>query len=370
MLDPTIFAVPLLGAGALFVLSILSSNDLVIDTIQVPTSLSDRGYSSVVIGRMLTDELRNLNAAANRELSGVRVYGTNLDASLYDLSQYFGFSGITSDIRNIAVGIPYFVRAEIVDDDGTFNFDARIFRSRSAQVDVVRATFKPGTKQETLDPIDGAAIRPLIHEAAVAILGTVNPYIVAVHLAQTELDAQKWQFPQTRDFLDRMLTNPDPYDDHLAYELLGRLQYWRAEGDSSLNTEQVTTALEEASRLLRKSLVKAPDFFFANLSLARVQALLGNVQVADQYFARAVAEEPNDLQARIAWGKALAKQQRIRDAIFQYVAAVEINGNDANVRRALSELYAKAGRPDAARVEAEAAYHLDPNDGIETRFMQ
>jgi tetratricopeptide (TPR) repeat protein len=370
MLDPTVFAVPLLGAGALFLLSIMSSNDLVIDAVQVPTSLSDRGYSSVVVGRMLTDELRLLNEAANRELNGVRVYGTNLDTSLYDLSQYFGFSGITSDIRNIVVGIPYYVRSEILDDNGTFRFEARIFRSQSAKVDVVRVELKPDAKPDTIDPIDGTALRPLLHEAAEAILTTINPYIVAVHLARNEADQGKWEFQKSTDFLEGMLVNSDPNDDHLAYELLGRLRFWRVEGDPSLSQQEVATNLEEAARLLRKSLVKEPDFFFANLTLARIEARQGDIADSDRLFAKAVAEEPDSLQARIAWGKTLAKQGRTRDAIFQFVAAAEIDPTNANVRRALSELYIKAGDPEAARIQAEAAYHLDPSDGYESRYME
>jgi tetratricopeptide (TPR) repeat protein len=371
MLDPTIFAVPMLGATALILLSAFSSPQLVIDAIPVPNDLNDRGYSSAVIGRMLTDELRSLNAAAQRELNGVRVYGTNLDNSLSDLSQYFGFASVTNDVRNIMVGIPYYVRAEIVeDDDKTYHFEGRIFRSGKLAVQVVRAELTPGLKPAIPDAVDGAALRPLMHEAAVAILTSINPYVVAVHLANIELGRKQWDFPLTTDYLDRMLDNPDPQDDYLAYELLGRVHFWRVEGNANLTPEQVRTELQEASRVLRKSLVKDPDFFFANLTLARVEAMLGQVPESDQHFAAAVAEQPDNAMARIAWGKALARESRVRDAIFQYVAAVELERDNADIRLALAELYEKAGRPDAARAQVEAAYHLDPRDEIETRWMQ
>jgi tetratricopeptide (TPR) repeat protein len=369
MLDPTVFAVPLLGAGALFLLSVMSSTDLVIDAIQVPSSLEGRGYSSVVVGRMLTDELRMLNAEAQHELSGVRVYGGNLDASLFDLSQYFGFAGVTADVRNIIVGIPYYVRAEIVEDDGTFHFDGRIFQSGRSRVEVVRASSSPPGKPAVPDSLDGAALRPLMHEAAVAILTAINPYIVAIHLAQVEYAQKEWHFPLTIAFLDRMLVNRDPHDDHLAYELLGRLHFYRAEADPVLTPEQTHSELQEASRLLRKSLVKDPRFFFANLTLGRVEAKLGHASEADNYFARAVGSEPDNLSARVSWGKALARAGRTCDAIIQLVAAVEIDGNNADIRLELAELYKAAGHMDAARAQLDAAYGVDPRDDIEEKLI-
>jgi Tfp pilus assembly protein PilF len=56
------------------------------------------------------------------------------------------------------------------------------------------------------------------------------------------------------------------------------------------------------------------------------------------------------------------KQGRIRDAIFQYVAAVEIDGKTAEIRDVLAQLYAESNYPDAAREQWQRAVLIQPDN--------
>ena len=56
----------------------------------------------------------------------------------------------------------------------------------------------------------------------------------------------------------------------------------------------------------------------------------------------------------------LWEQGRVRPALFQYVAAVERAPENADFRNKLAELYVKANRPDAARIQWQAAHVIDP----------
>lgn len=58
--------------------------------------------------------------------------------------------------------------------------------------------------------------------------------------------------------------------------------------------------------------------------------------------------------------ESLEAQGRPRDAIFQYVAAVELSTHDAELRDRLATLYLKEHYVDAARQQWRAAYQIDP----------
>jgi len=56
----------------------------------------------------------------------------------------------------------------------------------------------------------------------------------------------------------------------------------------------------------------------------------------------------------------LSEQGSDKDAIFQYVAAVELAPHNAQLRDRLAELYLKMKRVDAARSQWQAALAIDP----------
>jgi len=73
--------------------------------------------------------------------------------------------------------------------------------------------------------------------------------------------------------------------------------------------------------------------------------------------------DPNFLPAREHWARVLVKRGRLREAVFQYVAAVEIAPSDAEMRNKLADLYFKLNYADAAMAQWEAAQYLDPSNG-------
>ena len=65
--------------------------------------------------------------------------------------------------------------------------------------------------------------------------------------------------------------------------------------------------------------------------------------------AGAVKANPDDGLARKIWAAELAQQGRFRDAVNQYVAAVELEPDDAALHSELAAAYLKLDRPDYAR---------------------
>ena len=107
-------------------------------------------------------------------------------------------------------------------------------------------------------------------------------------------------------------------------------------------------------------MAQKPDFSYAHLNLGIVHADLRQYDLADVHFAQAVHPHPNDLTARRRWARSLAEQHRLREAILQYVAAVEIDPDDHSLRHALAKLYLEAGERDAARQQWRVAALLAP----------
>jgi len=129
---------------------------------------------------------------------------------------------------------------------------------------------------------------------------------------------------------------------------------------TTLSDEERQAEFGTAIDYLKAALVQAPRYFLANRDLASAYADRHEYDLADRYFARAVTIHPDDPTTRQRWAESLSEQGRIRDAIFQYVAAVELAPENADFRNKLAELYLKANRPDAGRIQWQAARVIDP----------
>jgi tetratricopeptide (TPR) repeat protein len=349
MPDFGVFTIPLVGAMAVFFVALFTGDDIAIDNIHVPPTLEWNGYSSTVVTRILTDELREINQAAQTEAVGFRIDASYVDKSIGQFEDYFGLGGVVTGARNLVGAITYYVNAEVLDNRGEVVFVARVF-SRVSEEPVTEIRIKG----------DPSNLGPMFHEAALQMLTGINPYVVSLYFYTQELTARDFDFPKTRAMLKAHIETPPFSNNYLAYDLIGRMHLRRFELDDKLDDAGREKQLGFAQQFLEAALVQKPDFLFANLNLAIVHAKRQEWQQADEYFARAVESDPNNLRVRQIWAEALAQQGRTRDAIYQYVAAVDIDPDDANLRVALADLYKQVNRADAAEVQLAKAYVIDP----------
>ena len=210
------------------------------------------------------------------------------------------------------------------------------------------------------DPADPA---PMLSKAAVELLTTINPYIVALHYFKEESREKQWEYPKTRELLRAHIETPPPQNDYLAYDLIGRMHRRRAEEDKTLTPEQQRQELLIAIDSCNAALRQKPDFLYSNFTLAVVYAELGDYANSDKYFDAVVRIDPNFLPGRQHWAKTLIKRNLLRDAVYQYVAAVEIAPDDPLLRDKLAELYFKLNHADAAMAQWAVALYLDPSNG-------
>jgi tetratricopeptide (TPR) repeat protein len=352
MIDLGIFTVPLIGALSVFLVAFFTGDTISFDTIETPADMQWNGYDSTVVTRLLMDQLRELNEDAQSEAAGLAVDSSYVDESLGQYAEYFGIGKLVDTTRNLVGANQYYVSSEIADSNGKIVYTARLFTPKSDKpVDTVRVEGDPA------NPL------PMLQEAAAQLLTRISPYIMALHFFKQESATKQWDYPKTREFLKLHIANPPPENDYLAYDLIGRMHRRRAEGDTTLNAEQRRQELLDALPPLMAALHQDADFLYTSLTLGTVYADLGDNANADKYLAKAVQIDPNFLPTRQRWAKSLVKQGRLRDAIFQYVAAVEIAPDDAELRNTLGELYSKLNYADAALAQWKIAEKLDPTNG-------
>jgi tetratricopeptide (TPR) repeat protein len=352
MIDLGIFTVPLLGALSVFLVAFFTGDTISFDTIETPADMQWNGYDSTVVTRLLMDELREINEDAQSEAAGLEVDSSYVDQSLGQYAEYFGIGKLVDTTRNLVGANQYYVSSEIADSNGKIVYTARLFTPKSNEpVDTIRVEGDPA------NPL------PMLQAAAEQLLTRISPYIVALHYFKQESAAKQWDYPKTREFLKLHIEDPPPEDNYQAYDLLGRMHRRRADFDTTLSAEQRHEEMLDAIPPLTAALQQNANFLYTNLTLGTVYADLDDYANADKYFAKAVRIDPNYLPTRQRWAKSLVKQGRLREAIFQYVAAVEIAPDDAELRSTLGELYFKLNYGDAALAQWQIAETLDPTNG-------
>jgi tetratricopeptide (TPR) repeat protein len=349
MPDLSVLVVPLLGAAGIFVVALLSSDNIAIENIRVPQALEEAGFSSIVATRMLIDDMHQINDAAVQEDVGLVFDSNFIDKSFSSYEDFFALNGVVDATRNLTVGIPFSVNGEITGSDKALTFRARIYHREDPD---------PMTEVAVTGDLDHFA--DMVRDGAAKIMLGIAPYVVALESYRDELAARKWDFARTRELLRLHIENPPPEDNYLAYELIARMHRMRAQEDGTLSPQERQAELDKALEYLQAAAVQNPEYYFTNLNLGRVYALRGDAAMADRYFAMAIRSNPDDVEVRQAWAQELADAGRFRDALYQYVAAVELDPDNAELHSQLAAAYLKLDRPDHARAQWERAHALDP----------
>jgi tetratricopeptide (TPR) repeat protein len=349
MPDLSVLAVPLLGAIGVFVVSLMSSTDIAMEPIRVPQTLEEAGFTSIVMTRMLTDDLRKLNEAAEYEESGLKLENNFTLMSFSSYEDFFGLSGLVAATRALTKGVRFFVNGDVTGNDKGLVFRARVLDSSST--DPVTEFALQG---------DPEHVPELVANAARQIMVAIDPYVLALNSYGEELRARHWDFSETREILRKHIETPPIEDNYLAFELIGRMHQARAELDTTLTPQDQQAESDKALEYLQAAYVQNPEDYYTNFHLGEVYAERGQYRLADKYLAKTIQLDPNDIDSRRSWAQILEKQGRFRDAAFQYVAAVELAPDDAALHSSLATAYLKLDRPDAARAQWERAHVLDP----------
>jgi len=113
--------------------------------------------------------------------------------------------------------------------------------------------------------------------------------------------------------------------------------------------------LEVADQKLRRALKQDPNLPMAHWVFALLQERLGEADLADNHFRKAIKLDPKDSSARNNYGTFLCKQERIDEAVSQFLLAAD------------NPLYTKAG---SAYTNAGICILKKPDDVKAEEFFQ
>ena len=176
MFDFGLLTIPLIGAGAVFVIALFGGDNIAIDNIRVMNSLESDSHTEIVLTRALTDELRELNEAALSEFPTAAADGSSAEKSLYEFQEYFNLTSLVSSARNLLGFTPYYVSSDFTTRGSVVVFTARIYTRD--EIEPVKEVRVKGTADD---------LQPILHEAALQILEKIDPYIVALYYYREEL---------------------------------------------------------------------------------------------------------------------------------------------------------------------------------------
>ena len=350
MLDIGLLTLPTFAAIAALFAALFVGEDIVIERIRVSHQLEWAGYAPEVATRQLTDQIRELSQAAQSELTALNVDEGSLEKGIAAFEDYLEIGQLINGVRNTLGLIPYYVNGEITERRGQAVLRARVTIEEEERVKLIEVT-------GDVNDMPG-----LMHEAALQLLETINPYVVALYHRRAEIDARAFEFPRTKASIQKYLKERPVSEHFLAYGLLGRMYMLKAERDTSLTDAQREETYAEAIRNLHAALRQQPDFLFPIINLGLIYRHQEKYALAERHFGRAVELNPNYLITRRAWAEMLRDQGRDREALVQYVAAAEIAPEAAEFRHELAKLYMKLGHPASAQEQYEEAIRLRPEE--------
>jgi len=125
----------------------------------------------------------------------------------------------------------------------------------------------------------------------------------------------------------------------------------------------------EALNYFERALRYTPNYFILEINLGIAYGDLHRDADAAAHFFRAMQLAPGDAQPNFYYGRWLATQGRLREAIGQFQAAIIRNRDYLDPRYALMQAYWDAGMQPAAKEIATDTLQMSPGDVTALRFL-
>lgn len=125
----------------------------------------------------------------------------------------------------------------------------------------------------------------------------------------------------------------------------------------------------EANEVLERARVYAPDYGLLEINLGVATLGLGQPDVAERHFLRALKLTPGDPMAHSFYGRWLGERGRLDEAMPYLQRALSLSPADPVVRYALLEVYARTGRTAELKTLAAETLALQPGDPEVMRFL-
>ena len=293
----------ILGIGVLMGVIILDTRTIYIRGFDVPSSVSQAGYSGRVFERKMVDEIRLIERVARTRPETRRLSIDSEKSSLDLIAEYVGIEPLVRAIQGSSTLLEYAVAGEIVADGDNLVLSMRV-------------THFGGDLTEVRISKPKGEIDELVSEAAQRLVRAVDPQILCAALLRTGFSATPIDVgPAEQCIIEAMRTAT--YKD--------RPWLWTLAGV----THFVKRDHAAAARYFVQALKLDPVFSPALLNIGILYALDGRHDEAIKAYTLVFAQpSPEDspqtyAAAYVAWGDSLLALGRPGDAQGRYAQAIK-----------------------------------------------
>jgi tetratricopeptide (TPR) repeat protein len=308
MIDFTGLLLPLLIVASLVSgVAVTDPRSLYIDTITVPDSMEQRGYTPLVFIRMMNDEVLAIEATAKTRTDAQKLRTEEEKGVVAVSLDMLKMTALVRAVQESSDLIEFTVNGEVVEIDKNYLLRLRFDRyGRNV------------TRIEEARPQDD--VKELARIAAERIMKVTDPQIFCAAIMQTEAAALKptdgtFAFPKTEACIDETIGLAQDDDRLWLLNLHGVVAFVAGKPD-------------EAAKHFRAAIRLNPDFSPALLNLGILYAHADQPQKAVEYFAQVFRKElPTDSPQTYAatyteWADALVDLHRPAEAEAMFRKAV------------------------------------------------
>ncbi|MBT5267574.1 MAG: tetratricopeptide repeat protein [Rhodospirillaceae bacterium] len=323
---------PALAIGAFFTVSFfIDPSTIVVDKIDVPGAMEDKGYNGEVTAERFSDALAHIaeSAGTNRGnlVSEERARAKSVEA----LTDWFGFA---RPIRaaQVALGfLPYTFAGEVVEDKDKLFLHVRGQSPSFYHFEIV--------SEGTIADPDG-----MIEDAAFKLMRHIDPYMLAVY--HFRRDFRTKDFTQTFKELDHCLVAAPKEQIPWVYALWGHALFRLGKN-------------EQAIIKYRQAMLLDPTFPRPMMRWGEVLASEGKHDEAINRFKKTLEIEPRYPEALVFWAKSLEAKGDLATARSKYEDAAHMAPDFARVRHSYGKFLESQGENLSAQIEFRKAYDLD-----------
>jgi tetratricopeptide (TPR) repeat protein len=120
---------------------------------------------------------------------------------------------------------------------------------------------------------------------------------------------------------------------------------------------------DNAIKELEKAIAENPLLTGAYMAMGDLQIKKGNLDKAENNFAKAASLEPRNFSAQFMHALVLQELNRLNEAIRAYLRALNLRPDDFQANANIGTAYLQAGEPQNALAYSKRAVELKPQDG-------
>lgn len=351
---------------------------VIIEEFSIPSKLSERGYSGVIVTNRIWDTILEAQDAPAFYHSDVVVLPKARQLDIVEPSTGFGLQYITKNVRALLGREQTLIEGEIVCSDADCSVENLIMRVRISTTESVRTVSEGGIGKRSLDQY--------IKDSAILALQAFDPFVVAVYLSRDDETVDR-----SREIAVR-LVNAEDNQSAWAANLLGAIE--KQAGDHKAAIEWYRRSIQLAGEhgpsdfalphngwgwslydrgAHREKIHDAIEHFkiAAELDMGFVspriglgwsQYQLGEYLLAEQEFQAVTQADPDNASAWHGWGLSLSKQEDHRNAAERFERVTWIDSERASAWRAWGISLAKLGEDTDALEKFLTADKIDPDN--------